>query len=143
MLQAVFALIMCCSTCQWTIHGLWPQDGDWCHPSSLNKTALEPLVPTMKTEWPSCPKAFYADKTFYANGEIFSVDDKGPFFDLAAYDDWGFWSHEWSKHGSCTSMDQVAYFNYTLNLYSHYLSSLPTLCQPSTEACRINVEIQP
>ena len=37
-----------------------------------------------------------------------------------------FWEHEWSKHGTCTGLSQLDYFNVTLGLlhkHSHLCSS--------------------
>jgi ribonuclease T2 len=35
-----------------------------------------------------------------------------------AYDD--FWDHEWTKHGTCSGLDQFTYFNTTISLLQQY-----------------------
>ena len=39
-----------------------------------------------------------------------------------------FWSHEWSKHGTCTGLSQDAYFSKGLSLYNSYGSKCKTDC---------------
>eukprot|EP00049_Salpingoeca_infusionum_P009414 m.156772 g.156772 ORF g.156772 m.156772 type:complete len:116 (-) comp14331_c2_seq6:3178-3525(-) len=63
-------------------------------------------------------------------------DCKGPAFDINELDDirnqmdtdWpscvgsgsneDFWKHEWTKHGTCSGMDQITYFKTVLRLYA-------------------------
>src|SRR3990167_2909274 len=85
----------CDSESSWTIHGLWPQYSpthwpQWCNQSDhLSNQTLEHF-PDLSTIWTSC---------------------EGP------TQDYHFWAHEWSKHGTCSQMDQITYFNTTINLY--------------------------
>ncbi|GER49490.1 ribonuclease [Striga asiatica] len=79
------------------IHGLWPNyvNGKWpqnCGQSSLDESLISDLMSNMKDEWPTlaCPSA----------------------------DGIKFWSHEWEKHGTCTSLDQHSYFQSALLLKS-------------------------
>jgi ribonuclease I len=39
-----------------------------------------------------------------------------------------FWSHEWSKHGTCTGMTQETYFSQAISLYQKYVSKCTTDC---------------
>jgi hypothetical protein len=39
-----------------------------------------------------------------------------------------FWSHEWSKHGTCTGMSQEKYFSYTVELFQKYNTGCLTDC---------------
>lgn len=116
-MQAVFAVILCTSGAPWTIHGLWPQN-EWCDKTPLNMTALAPLVPTLQQDWPNCFAAFQDDESF--------------------------WTHEWQKHGSCTGMGQVGFFNYTLALYERLLPSLPAACkfEEAKKECKLQVTIK-
>ncbi|KAL6564608.1 hypothetical protein OROMI_016058 [Orobanche minor] len=79
-----------------SIHGLWPNNnnGNWpqnCDPaSSLDESEISDLVSRMQKDWPSltCPSG----------------------------DGMRFWSHEWNKHGTCTSLKEHAYFKAALDL---------------------------
>ena len=97
-----FALIKCPNNTRWTIHGLWPQHNDtsWptdCHSmTNWDPNAIEPLREKLETDWPSC----YNEQRNLA-----------------------FWKHEWQKHGTCTKMSEIDYFNTTLMLYHQYYDS--------------------
>ncbi|KAL8518708.1 hypothetical protein ACS0TY_009886 [Phlomoides rotata] len=79
-----------------SIHGLWPNydSGKWpqnCDPeSSLEKSEISELISRMEKDWPTlaCPSG----------------------------DGMRFWGHEWEKHGTCTSLQQRAYFQAALDL---------------------------
>ncbi len=82
-----------------TIHGLWPQrkDGSWpeyCDPNHpLRESDIKELVPKLEASWPSW------------EGE----------------DVW-FWSHEWSRHGTCAAAavgDSYHFFKNVLKLHKH------------------------
>ena len=81
-----------------TIHGLWPQYADTGYPSSCTSEAFDASIPqqigesTMIQYWPDVQ---------------YTVDSP-------SYD--SFWSHEWSKHGTCTGLTQLQYFNTALQL---------------------------
>ncbi|XP_058790236.1 ribonuclease Phyb-like [Phymastichus coffea] len=100
-----------CSMCQmpknkniWTIHGLWPSNKHGKHPSNCNDEKYNPnllsssLRTMMKEKWP----------TFNLK---LSIDS--------------FWSHEWSKHGTCAMALESTntlpkYFSKSLQLLDQY-----------------------
>eukprot|EP00884_Botryococcus_braunii_P004131 jgi/Botrbrau1/13719/Bobra.250_2s0014.1 len=80
-----------------TIHGLWPQysSGGWpeyCDDSQrFDAKAVEDLLPSMREDWPS-----------FAQGGF------------------GFWAHEWQRHGTCAFpyvKSQHEYFSRILALH--------------------------
>ena len=77
----------------YSIHGLWPQEGvhAW-HACPKNHTfdteRLRVLLPQLHEHWHS------------SRGE-----------------DEDFWKHEWEKHGSCTGLTEVEYFQKTLECF--------------------------
>lgn len=82
-----------------TIHGLWPEykDGTW--PSMCTRERLDPKVVTELKE---------GLEMYWPNVKESETDPN--------HDE--FWSHEWSKHGTCSGLSQEAYFRSAL---SHYL----------------------
>lgn len=87
------------NTSDWSIHGMWPsRTGSdvatypcQCTTESFDETELKTVLGEMKTNWASY------------TGE----DDQ-------------FWSHEWSKHGTCSTpvaKTQLDYFSKTLNTF--------------------------
>jgi ribonuclease T2 len=85
-------------TNHFTLHGLWPQYTTTGYPASCTTEAFDPKCPeavgmnTMEQYWPN-------------------VQAKEGSSD---YDD--FWTHEWSKHGTCSGLAQTDYFNTTITL---------------------------
>lgn len=81
-----------------TIHGLWPQYSAGGFPADCTSEAFNTAVPdeigmsTMTQYWPNVQQA------------------EGS----ASYD--SFWEHEWTKHGTCTGLPQLNYFNATITL---------------------------
>ena len=82
-----------------TIHGLWPQyASNNGYPSYCINEEFDTYVPdeigysTMTEKWPNVQS---------------SESD-------ADYD--SFWDHEWSKHGTCSGLSQLDYFDAALNL---------------------------
>lgn len=81
-----------------TIHGLWPQYVTSGYPANCNNEAFDPKAPEavgmdqMNQYWPN------------VQASPSSSD----------YDD--FWTHEWTKHGTCSGLAQTDYFNTTINL---------------------------
>jgi ribonuclease T2 len=80
-----------------TLHGLWPQYTDQGYPSFCTKEAFDPAAPeavgmnTMTTYWPN----------------VKSTEGSSD------YDD--FWEHEWTKHGTCSTLTQQEYFQTAIN----------------------------
>jgi ribonuclease T2 len=85
-------------TNHFTIHGLWPQYTTTGYPHDCTSEAFDPsaVAPigmnNMMEFWPNVQAA--------------------P--DSSNYDD--FWTHEWTKHGTCSGLGQTQYFNTTMNL---------------------------
>ncbi|CAE7485825.1 ddiA [Symbiodinium microadriaticum] len=84
----------CEGSANWTIHGLWAEWDNECPGSAFNISALSPLRSELDAKWSSCPE--------------FSMKNED------------FWKHEWEKHGTCSQMDEVSFFNKTLQLYAKY-----------------------
>lgn len=80
----------------YSIHGLWPQEGvgvhDWDYcPKGGHKfdiQRLRVLLPELHKYWPSS----------------WGSDDH-------------FWKQEWERHGSCTGLTEVEYFQRTLDCF--------------------------
>lgn len=85
-------------TNHFTLHGLWPQYTTSGYPHDCTNEAFDPKSPeavgmdTMNKYWPN------------VQASEGSSD----------YDD--FWTHEWTKHGTCSGLAQTDYFNTTINL---------------------------
>jgi ribonuclease T2 len=79
-------------TSHFTLHGLWPQNYGSGYPSFCTKEAFDPKVPeavgmsTMNTYWPNVQATTGS----------------------SSYDD--FWEHEWTKHGTCSTLSQQDFF---------------------------------
>jgi len=82
----------------YTIHGLWPQYINTGYPSSCTTELFDTTIPeqigesTMIQYWPDVQ---------------YTTDD--PQYD-------SFWIHEWSKHGTCSGLTQLQYFNEAIQL---------------------------
>ncbi|KAA0167519.1 hypothetical protein FNF31_00957 [Cafeteria roenbergensis] len=85
-----------------TLHGLWPDNVDGSYPCTctneqFDENAVSSIMPEMEKFWPS-----------------YASSDKS------------FWSHEWTKHGTCATYnstfvpDQKAFFEDALNLRSKF-----------------------
>eukprot|EP00567_Pseudictyota_dubia_P008553 CAMPEP_0197444376 /NCGR_PEP_ID=MMETSP1175-20131217/9879_1 /TAXON_ID=1003142 /ORGANISM="Triceratium dubium, Strain CCMP147" /LENGTH=257 /DNA_ID=CAMNT_0042975155 /DNA_START=41 /DNA_END=813 /DNA_ORIENTATION=- len=81
-----------------TIHGLWPQrdDGTWpssCTDEPFDEEVLDDIgFEKFARLWPNV-KADRRDEPGYTD----------------------FWAHEWSKHGTCSGLDQSTYFGTALD----------------------------
>ena len=75
--------------------GVWPEKEN-CGGSSFDESQVQDLLGDMKVYWLSCPEFPNSDTEF--------------------------WTHEWSKHGSCSGMSQHEYFSDGLALRSKYAS---------------------
>jgi ribonuclease T2 len=67
-----------------TLHGIWPtrNDGSWpsyCTDAKFDPTAIRSLIPTLSAIW----------------------------YDYDRAPHYSFWTHEWSKHGTCALTDQT------------------------------------
>jgi len=75
----------------WNIHGLWPSDGS-DNPSYCTDEKFDPsAIASLKTELME-----------YWSGLYSSADD--------------FHGHEWSKHGTCSNMNQLDFFSTVLQV---------------------------
>jgi len=87
-----------------TLHGLWPEgnDGSWpsmCTNEKFNTQTVSEIGRTkFNTYWPNVK----ASKS------------------STSYTYYSFWDHEWTKHGTCSGLCQVKYFNTTMN---HFLAT--------------------
>lgn len=88
-----------------SIHGLWPDPESSCTNCTSEQFSESKLssstLADMKKYWPTCMSSNTNDD---------------------------FWSHEWSKHGTCTGMTQDAYFSQGISLYQKYKSKCTTDC---------------
>ena len=78
----------------WTLHGLWAQWQNGCQGPQFNESAIEDLMKDLDEYWPSCQGG-----------------------------DESFWSHEWSKHGTCSGLTEHDYFQTAINLCKQYRSN--------------------
>lgn len=87
-----------------SIHGLWPDPASSCTSCTTEAFSTSKLssstLSDMNKYWPTCQSGANED----------------------------FWSHEWSKHGTCTGMTQDAYFSKGISLYKSYQSKCTTTC---------------
>ena len=77
----------------YTIHGLWPPQ-EYCNSSPFNINDLTPIIPELNKAWISCPEYNWSNEQL--------------------------WKHEWVKHGSCSNMTLLNYFNLTLTLWEAF-----------------------
>jgi ribonuclease I len=87
-----------------SIHGLWPDPESSCTSCTTEVFSESKLtsqtLSDMNKYWPTCQSGSNSD----------------------------FWSHEWSKHGTCTGMSQEAYFSQAISLYQKYKTNCKTDC---------------
>ena len=102
----IVALHQCCHQGgNWTIHGMWPEhnNGSWpsyCQLGSLfNISEITPILSLLNSDWPDC----------YCSPDQTCV---------------GLWTHEWSKHGTCSRFypSQYDYFLQGLVRYNDLAS---------------------
>lgn len=88
-----------------SIHGLWPDPETSCSTCTAEVFSTSKLSSStlsgMKKYWPTC---------------------------IAGNTNEDFWSHEWSKHGTCSGMTQDGFFSKTLSLFSTYGGKCSTDC---------------
>ena len=81
-----------------TIHGLWPQYAVNGYPASCTKEPFDNTIPqqigetVMIERWPDVQ--YTIDSPSYTS----------------------FWEHEWTKHGTCSGLSQLQYFNNAIAL---------------------------
>jgi hypothetical protein len=92
-LEWTLGMQLCPDATEWTLHGLWPNTDD-CKPSSFDEHAISSIESQLEAKWSSC----------YGKGA----------------GDEDFWQHEWQKHGTCSGMDELTYFNTALALQAKY-----------------------
>ena len=87
-----------------SIHGLWPDPEDSCTDCTseeFNESEItSSVLADMNAYWPTCQSGENSD----------------------------FWSHEWSKHGTCTGMSQNDYFAEGISLYKSYKGECTSDC---------------
>jgi ribonuclease T2 len=99
-----------------TLHGLWPEgnDGSWpstCTNEKFNHQTVYTIGPTrFNTYWPNVKSSSSSLSTKSSSSSTTSITTT----------DYSFWEHEWMKHGTCSGLNQIEYFNTTLN---HFLDS--------------------
>lgn len=96
----------CKGSQNWTLHGLWPEWGNGCEGPDFDMNALRDIRQDLQSKWPSCPE--------YGESE-----DK-------------FWRHEWQKHGTCSGLNELNYFQTALRLHDQFAgqcSSERSICQ--------------
>ena len=101
--QYTYALQTACGYV--SIHGLWPNgDGcNYCTSEKFDESSLSSdTLAGMNKYWKSC------------EGSNSNTD---------------FWSHEWSRHGTCSGMDQESYFATALQLFNIYSSGCSNGCE--------------
>jgi ribonuclease T2 len=85
-----------------TLHGLWPQYSAGGYPASCT---TEPYDKSSATA------VGWKDMTEYWPEVEYQVTD--PEYT-------SFWEHEWSKHGTCSGLTQVDYFQTTINMIKSF-----------------------
>eukprot|EP00930_Biecheleria_cincta_P070622 TRINITY_DN58256_c0_g1_i1.p2 TRINITY_DN58256_c0_g1~~TRINITY_DN58256_c0_g1_i1.p2 ORF type:complete len:153 (-),score=25.34 TRINITY_DN58256_c0_g1_i1:61-519(-) len=78
---------------RYTMHGLWAEWQNGCDGPAYDPDAISSIRSEMEDVWPTC----YGGKT---NDE--------------------FWGHEWEKHGTCSGMGELEYFQKALDLYQQH-----------------------
>ena len=88
-----------------SIHGLWPDPESTCTYCTSEAFSTSKISSTtmskMNKYWPTCQ-----------SGNT-NTD---------------FWSHEWSKHGTCTGMSQDGYFSKGISLFESYNYKCSSTC---------------
>jgi ribonuclease I len=119
------ALKKCHTSDAYTIHGLWPEYNHTLWPQfcglhqSFNLSELTPLKYLLNKFWKSCE----------GQSETF-------------------WQHEWEKHGRCQPLNQLQYFNKTINLYNYVSndigynrSIISKNCNPNAKQCLLHINL--
>ena len=88
----------------WTLHVLWPQWAESCTSEAFDISQVQSIEDDLNEFWPSC------------EGSASS-----------------FWSHEWKKHGTCSNMTQLTYFQTALEKVKQYR----TQCSGTSGPCNV------
>ena len=80
----------------WSLHGAWPERSarywpQFCQGSPFNATALDALQPRLEKDWPN----------YWGSSAALH-------------------KHEYLRHGTCSGLTEVNYFNRSLNAYERY-----------------------
>jgi ribonuclease T2 len=86
----------------YTLHGLWPEYSTGGYPQDCTTEAYDPS---------SAVAVGMEDMTQYWPEVEYKVTD--PEYT-------SFWEHEWTKHGTCTGLSQVDYFQSAINLIKKF-----------------------
>ncbi len=105
----VFSMQKCDAKSEWTIHGLWPQWGQSCG-KGFDEKVLNPIRAELDKNWLSCPGHSSTNVQF--------------------------WTHEWTKHGTCTNFTQLQYFTESLKLHQRVKSK----CAQTNGECRLCID---
>jgi len=87
-----------------SIHGLWPEGSDcnYCTSVAFNESSLSATtLAGMNKYWKSCAGG---------NSNL------------------QFWEHEWSRHGTCSGLDQNTYFTTALQMFNQFGSKCSSAC---------------
>eukprot|EP01116_Phalansterium_solitarium_P022133 TRINITY_DN7196_c0_g1_i1.p3 TRINITY_DN7196_c0_g1~~TRINITY_DN7196_c0_g1_i1.p3 ORF type:complete len:167 (-),score=67.72 TRINITY_DN7196_c0_g1_i1:584-1084(-) len=94
----VLAMQQCEGVTAWTLHGLWPNWGTDCTSEKFDISQVASIEANMTKYWMSCPEYNQSNEEF--------------------------WSHEWSKHGTCLhGASQLQFFTLGLQLLQKYTST--------------------
>eukprot|EP00406_Dinophysis_acuminata_P044038 CAMPEP_0179299484 /NCGR_PEP_ID=MMETSP0797-20121207/46541_1 /TAXON_ID=47934 /ORGANISM="Dinophysis acuminata, Strain DAEP01" /LENGTH=144 /DNA_ID=CAMNT_0021008921 /DNA_START=60 /DNA_END=490 /DNA_ORIENTATION=+ len=100
-----FQLQRCEGADKLTIHGLWPQWDENCEGPEFDSGDISSIRTDMESNWLSCPEHKMSNEEF--------------------------WSHEWKRHGTCSKMPVLQYFQRTLELYAQHTDAC------SADACAL------
>ena len=85
-----------------TLHGLWPQYSTGGYPATCTTEAFNTSIPVT---------VGYDDMIKYWPNVQYAESD--PEYS-------SFWEHEWTKHGTCTTLNQEEYFTASLDLIKKF-----------------------
>jgi len=90
---------------QLTLHGLWPNYNNGSYPSNCKGPSFDEKLVAKIT-----PNGVDTAYTYWPNIQYAEGDQQ--------YSE--FWDHEWTKHGTCTSMQQLEYMQTSIDLSIKY-----------------------
>jgi len=104
----VLALQRCNGASTYTLHGLWPPTND-CGGPPFSEAAIKSIESQLSVYWASCPE--------YSQSNL------------------EFWDHEWTKHGTCSGLDEKPFFSAALSLRNQYASKCAAA---NADACELS-----